>query len=83
MDEEIKIWDEVTGKLSDGYNNRRYKIESEKSVAFRAGVEIKIEMKRMADLSKRTIAIVTKGAFESQLFTPTVEVLTSNERDQK
>ena len=83
MDEEKKIWDEVIGKLSDGHNNRRYKIVSDKSVEFRAAVPIDIELERMADLSKRTIAIVTKGALESQLFRVTVKVLTSIKRDQK
>ena len=83
MDEEKKIWDEVIGKLSDGFNNRRYKIVSDKSVEFRAAVLIEIELKRMADLSKRTIAIVTKRALESQLFQLTVQVLTSINRDQK
>ena len=83
MAEEKKIWDEMIGKLRNGYNNRRYKIVSEKSVEFRAAVRIEVELKRMADLSKRTIAIVTKGALESQLFRVTVKVLTSIKRDQK
>ena len=83
MDEEKKIWDEVIGKLSDGNNNRRYKIVSDKSLEFRAAVLIEIELKRMADLSKRTIAIVTKRALESQHFMLTVQVLTSIERYQK
>ena len=83
MDKEQKIWDEVIGKLSDGHNNRRYKIVSDKSVEFRAAVLIETELKRMADLSKRTIAIVTKRALESQLFQLTVQVLTSIKRDQK
>ena len=83
MDEETLIWDEVIGKLKNGYNNRRYKIVSDKSVEFRAAVQIDIELKRMADLSKRTIAIVTKQAMESQLFLLTVQVLTSINRDQK
>ena len=83
MDEEVEIWDEVIGKLKNGYNNRRYKIVSDKSVEFRAAVLIEIELKRMADLSKRTIAIVTKGALESHIFLLTVQVLTSIERYQK
>jgi len=83
MDEQIEIWDEVIGKLKNGYNNRRYKIVSDKSVEFRAAVLIEIELKRMADLSKRTIAIVTRRALESQLFQLTVQALTSINRDQK
>ena len=83
MDEEKKIWDEVIGKLSDGHNNRIYNIVSDKSVEFRAAVLIEIELKRMTDLSKRTIAIVTKRAMESQLFQLTVHALTSMKRDQK
>ena len=83
MDEQIEIWDDVIGKLKNGYNNRRYKIVSDKSVEFRAAVQIDIELKRMADLSKRTIAIVTRRALESQLFQLTVQVLTSINRDQK
>ena len=83
MDEEKKIWDEMIGKLRDGYNDRRYKIVSDKSVEFRAAVLIEIELKRMADLSKRTIAIVTRRALESQLFQVTIHALTSMKRDQK
>ena len=83
MDEQIEIWDEVIGKLKNGYNNRRYKIVSDKSVEFRAAVQIDIELKRMTDLSKRTIAIVTKRALESQLFQVTIHALTSMKRDQK
>ena len=83
MDEEKKIWDEMIGKLRDGYNHRRYKIVSDKSVEFRAAVLIEIELKRMADLSKRTIAIVTRRALESQLFQVTIHALTSMKRDQK
>ena len=83
MDEQIEIWDDVIGKLKNGYNNRRYKIVSDKSVEFRAAVQIEIELKRMADLSKRTIAIVTRRALESQLFQVTIHALTSMKRDQK
>ena len=32
MDEQIEIWDEVIGKLKNGYNKRRYKIVSNKDV---------------------------------------------------
>ena len=81
MDEEIRIWDEVIGKLGDGYNNRRYEIVSNKSAT--PGILIENELKRMADLCKRTIAIVTKRALESQHFMLTVQVLTSIERNQK
>ena len=83
MHEETQIWDEVIGKLKNGYNKRRYKIVSDKSVEFRAAVLIETELKRMADLSKRIIAIVTKGALESQLFQISVQVLTSIKRNQK
>merc|ERR1712062_689624 len=69
------------GKLRDGYYNRRYEIVSNKSAT--PGILIENELKRMADLCKRTIAIVTKRALESQHFMLTVQVLTSIERYQK
>merc|ERR1711953_787023 len=47
------------------------------------GMLIENNLKRWADLSKRTIAIVTKRALESQLFQLTVQVLTSIEQEQK
>ena len=81
MNEERKIMEEVSGKLGNGHNNRRYKVATNKDM--RPSYLIENELKRLADLSKRTIAIVTKGALESQHFLLTVQVLTSIERYQK
>ena len=81
MNEERKIMEEVSGKLGNGHNNRRYKVATNKDM--RPSYLIENELKRLADLSKRIIAIVTKGALESPHFLLTVQVLTSIERYQK
>ena len=81
MEEAGKIMKEVSEKLRNGHNNRRYKVATNKDM--RPSYLIENELKRLADMSKRTIAIVTKGALESQHFLLTVQVLTSIERYQK
>ena len=82
MEEAGKIMKEVSEKLRNGHNNRRYKVATYKDNHL-IGPSIENELKRLADLSKRTIAIVTKGALESHIFLLTVQVLTSIERYQK
>ena len=81
-EETRKIMKEVSEKLRNGHNNRRYKVATYKDNHL-IGPSIENELKRLADLSKRTIAIVTKGALESHIFLLTVQVLTSIERYQK
>ena len=81
MNEERRIMEEVSGKLGKGHNNRRYKVATNKDM--RSSYQIENELKRLADLSKRIIAIVTRGALESPHFLLTVQVLTSIERCQK